>query len=78
MNTVDVFLRKQELNKFLNENPHLKETQLKIDALLKAAGSSHNRMALLANLMNNRMTELHKLNTDLAGLLTKLHDIAKR
>lgn len=78
MNTADVFLKKQELNKFLNENPHLKETQLKIDALLKTAGSSHNRMALLANLMNNRMTELHKLNTDLAGLLTKLHDIAKQ
>ncbi len=58
MNITEVFLKKQELNKFLSENPHLKPMQKTIDEMMRGAGNSNNRMVLLCEMMKDHVSKL--------------------
>jgi len=65
---------------FLDNHPKYKPFQRKIDTLLDKAGSSENRMTVLAVLMEAKLIELHeqlkRLNTILirAGAAKSLED----
>lgn len=48
-----------ERAEFLNQHPQYQELQLEIDQLLDKAGSSENRMTVLAMLMEGKLIELH-------------------
>ena len=48
-----------ERDGFLEENPQYGEMQREIDRMLDKAGSSQNRMAVLAMLMEAKLIELH-------------------
>ena len=58
MNTKRYFELKQELNKFLEENPHLKELQKEIEEKLDKAGSDHNRMVVIQEMMMESLRDL--------------------
>lgn len=58
MGTKDLFSLKKELNLYLEENPHLKPYQKKIDEMLSGAASQHNRMVLLDQMMKDKVLEL--------------------
>ena len=60
MNTKAIFEAKQALNKFLNENPHLKEQQAKLDFILNNAGNSTNRIAILTQLLRKNLYDLRQ------------------
>lgn len=51
INAQGLFKAKQELNQFLEENPHLKPIQQEIERHLSAAATPHNRMLVLARFM---------------------------
>jgi hypothetical protein len=71
IDTVAYFTAKQNLNKYLNENPHLRPLQKQIDALMKHAGSDHNRMALLTQLITKNVADLQAAFKDLKTSLDK-------
>ncbi len=48
-----------ERDRFLNRYPKYKSLQREIDSVLDKAGSSENRMAVLALLMEAKLLELH-------------------
>jgi hypothetical protein len=50
-------LRQREI--FLEKKPQYRKLQHEIDQLLEKAGTSENRMAVLAILMEGKMIELH-------------------
>jgi uncharacterized coiled-coil DUF342 family protein len=56
--TEKLFQAKQDLAKFLEEHPELRDFQAKIDASLKKCGNSHNRIAVLSQMMREKLIEL--------------------
>ena len=53
-----IYEAQQALNKFLEENPHMRAEQDKLTQELKNIGSAHNRMALLVSLMQKNTHDL--------------------
>ncbi|HUM42169.1 MAG TPA: hypothetical protein PKI14_04395 [Fervidobacterium sp.] len=66
MNTRQIFELRQEINKFLEEHPEYRQFQKDIEARLKSAGNSHNRMALLNMMMQENVGRLAKLWRELS------------
>lgn len=60
-----------EKAEFLNQHPQYRELQKEIDQLLDKAGSSENRMTVLAMLMEGKLIELHRQLKKLNRLLIK-------
>jgi methionine salvage enolase-phosphatase E1 len=60
MDSEQIWLAKQELNKFLREHPELADVQAMIEENLRKAGSQENRMAVLAALLRESLIELSK------------------
>lgn len=58
-----------ERDRLLNEHPDLKEFQKKIDRCLDNAGSSENRMAVLAIMIEAKLKELRDELTHLSFLM---------
>lgn len=65
IDTVAIFKAKQELNKFLNEHPHLKAFQKQIDEQLKSAGNDHNRRVVLTRMIVEHLTKLANASKEL-------------
>lgn len=57
---MNIFERKLELKKFLEEHPELKPLQEKIDLELAKAGSQENRMKVAYNMMMESLRDLQK------------------
>ncbi len=74
--SVRIFEAKQALNKFLNENPHLKPMQAKIDSVLKGAVNQNNRIVLLQSMITENLTQLTDALKDLQECAEK-YDISK-
>jgi hypothetical protein len=78
---IAVFQAKQALNKFLNENPHLKPMQKQIDEMLQGAGSQHNRMVLLGQKMKDNqdklVQELNKFTVLVSRVVEHLKNLDK-
>jgi recombinational DNA repair ATPase RecF len=61
MDTVALFKAKQELNRFLEENPRAKDMQKAIDVSLAKCGNNvTNRIAVLNAMMATSLSELHR------------------
>lgn len=60
-----------EKMEFLEQHPEYREFQQEIDRLLDKAGSSENRMTILAMLMEGKLVELHQQLQKLNKLLLK-------
>ncbi len=60
-----------ERNRFLEQYPHQRKLQAEIDRVLEKAGSPENRMAVLAFMLESRLTELQ-------GHLQRLNRILMR
>lgn len=58
-----------ERERFLEKFPQYREYQRQIDSMLDRAGSSENRMAVLALLMEAKLIEMHDQLKDLNRLL---------
>lgn len=58
MDTKQYFELNQELNKLLAEKPHLKPLQKKIKQTLDSAGSEHNRLTIINDLMMDSVKNL--------------------
>jgi|GEM_PF-962597 len=56
---------------FLNRHPEHREFQKEIDRLMDKAGSSGNRMTVLAMLMEGKLIELHQQLQKLNNILLK-------
>lgn len=56
----ELFEAKMELNRFLEEHPHLKPFQAKLDSQLNNAGSNHNRMVILKSMLFSKLYELER------------------
>jgi len=61
-----------ERDRFLERYPQYREYQRQIDGMLDRAGSSENRMAVLALLMEAKLIEMHDQLKDLNRLLLAL------
>ncbi len=61
-----------ERDRFLERFPQYREYQRQIDDMLDRAGSSENRMAVLALLMEAKLIEMHDQFKDLHRLLLAL------
>ena len=69
IDTKNIFLLKQEINKLLQEKPELRELQEKIDLELKKAGNNQiNRCVIISQMM---MESLKELNENLQELIKK-------
>lgn len=55
---LDRAIRERDL--FLEKNPHMEKYQREIDRHMRGAGSSENRMAILAMMMNAKLMELQE------------------
>lgn len=61
---------REEINKLIQERPELKSYQEEIDReLAKAGNNKHNRMAVLENLMMEKIIELKKQWAELGRLV---------
>jgi hypothetical protein len=60
------FQAKQDLQHFLEENPHFKKKQKEIDLFLNSAGCQHNRCVfiqiMMADSLNDLKLQIQKLN----------------
>jgi len=65
MNTEEYFKAKQRLSEFIASEPRAAALQQEIDAKLKAAGNSHNRLIIIHNMMMDKFYELRAALTDL-------------
>ncbi len=64
-----------EKARFLLNYPELKPFQVEIDSMLDKAGSSQNRMAVLAMLMEGKLIELNQKLKSLNNILMKTANI---
>jgi len=55
MDTEDLFRKKRELNQFLMEHPELVSYQEEIERRLGDAGSQHNRMVVLNEMIQENL-----------------------
>ena len=72
MDSEKIWELKQEINKLLTERPEYIPFQKRIDEMLKGAGSQHNRMILIKEMMFEKVNELNEqlqiLSSNLNGL----------
>ena len=64
---------RQERDRLLEEYPELNELQEKIDRCLDNAGSSENRMAVLAIMMEAKLKDLQDELSHLSNLMKQYH-----
>ena len=69
---MNVFEAKKALNDFLHEHPDLKPFQKDIRRRLDRAGSSHNRMVLLHDMMMHNVWRLSEVVGDLQETCAKV------
>jgi hypothetical protein len=64
---------REERNRLLKEYPYLREYQKEIDRCLDNAGSSENRMTVLAVMIEAKLKELHDELAQLSFVLQEIH-----
>ena len=57
----------KERNQFLRNHPELAPLQREIDEKLKKAGSTHNRLVIIRNLMMDSFLEMDEMLQSLVG-----------
>lgn len=67
----------RKLNEFLEEHPELREYQDKITKTLQGAGSSHNRLVLLRQMMVEKTMEIQEKFQEIQSLCQKVIDKSK-
>jgi hypothetical protein len=65
---------RKERDRLLEEYPYLREYQKEIDRCLDNAGSSENRMAVLAVMIEARLKELHDELAHLSFVLQEINE----
>jgi hypothetical protein len=71
--TEALFKAKQELNRFLEENPRAREMQAKIEEELRKCGNnSQNRMAALRTMMIMNVAELQEKFSEIRSLADRI------
>ncbi|MGO9122180.1 MAG: DUF3135 domain-containing protein [Desulfomonilaceae bacterium] len=58
-----------ERDRFLREHPELREFQRKIDERLRRAGSAHNRLVVIYEMMIDSFMELNTKLQEVSGML---------
>ncbi len=77
MDSVKIFQLKQEISKLLEERPELSPLQERLDLVLKSAGTQHNRLVMINQLMMDSMNDLKSKMESLGLALDRLGRIKK-
>ncbi len=64
---------REELEAFLDKNPHLRKFQKELDNKRKSAGNSENRLIIMNQLMTDKFHELNEVLRNFTSSMKKIN-----